>query len=105
PHLLQSDAIYYKKLNLVTKAIAIYFPQDFILQITDDTDSISPYQKLMKRAQRSIRFFGDIKTLTLDKIDMLRSGTGLARIGTFLQIMDILSKSTDYESLASITYH
>lgn len=105
PHLLQSDAIYYKKLNLITKAIAIYFPQDLIIQITDDTDSISHYQKLMKRAQRGMRFFGDIKTLTLDKIDILRTSTGLSRIGIFLQIVDILSKATDYESLASVTYH
>lgn len=104
PHLLQSDAIYFERLNLITKAIAIYFPQDLILQITDDTDSVTFYQNLMKRAQRSVRFFGDTKCLTFDKINKLRNSTGLSRIGVFLQIIDILSKATDYESLASITY-
>lgn len=105
PHLLQSDTVYYKKLNLTTKAIVIYFPQDFILQITDDTDGINHYQKLMKRAQQSIRFSGDVKARALDRINMLRTSAGLSRIGIFLQIVDILSKAADYESLASITYH
>lgn len=105
PHLLQSDAVYYKELNLITKAIAIYFPLDYILNMTDDSASISDYQKLMKRSQRSVRFFGDIKALALDKIDILRTSSGLSQVGTFLQIIDVLSKATDYESLASVAYH
>lgn len=105
PHLLQSDAIYYKQLNLVTKAIAIYFPLDFILQITDDTDCIYHYERMMKRAQRGIRFFGDIKSLAFEKIDTLRANTGLSRIGIFLQIIDALSRAAEYDPLASVTYH
>lgn len=105
PHLWRSDAVYYeKKLNLLTKATAIYFPSNLISRITDDTDSVSRYQKMLVRAQRGIRFFGDIKTAILKKMTSLRTSTGLSRTGIFLQIIDLLSKTDSCEALASVSY-
>ncbi|PPK99917.1 AraC family transcriptional regulator [Parapedobacter indicus] len=105
PHLWRSDAVYYEKtLNLYTKATAIYFPSNLIARITDDTDSISRYQKMLVRAQRGIRFFGGIKSIILEKIAALRASTGLSRIGLFLQIVDLLSNTDHSEALASVSY-
>lgn len=105
PHLWRSDLVYYEKeQGLLTQATAIYFPPNLITEITDDTDSVARYQKLLIRAQRGVRFLDDAKERILDKIELLRTTGGLSRIGIFLQIVDLLSHTEACETLASVSY-
>ena len=105
PHIWQNDEIFTKKKKgYRAKATVIYFPTDFLLTLTDDQDIIVSTQKLINKSSRGLKIFGE----THKKITLLLKGIGeekgLKKIIHFLQIIDTLSQSKDYEYLASITY-
>lgn len=105
PHLWKCDASYYRKnSSLYTKAIGLYFPQEFIHSISDDTTATSMYGELMCKAERGMRFYGDTKTKVISKLRELIQSNGLLQLGTFLQVIDILSYSNEFEYLASVGY-
>lgn len=105
PHLWRCDPIYYKKdKKYYTKACGIYFPLELVAKICDDTPSINRYNALMNRAERGIRFQGKTRVIMNSKIKEMVKSDGLRQLGLFLQIIDILSQSGEYESLASIGY-
>lgn len=105
PHLWRCDPVYYKRSKkYYTKAIGLYFPIEFIAKITDDIPNIHRYNLLMQRAERGIRFFGETRTVINRKMTELSRTQGLQQLGLFLQIIDLLSQSAEYEYLASIGY-
>ncbi len=105
PHLWKCDALYYKKKkNLHTKAVGLYFPLEFINRVTDDAGSISLYNDLMHRAERGLRFHGETRLKTIEKIKEIAQCGGLVQLGIFLQVVDMLTKSKEYTALASIGY-
>lgn len=105
PHIWQCDPVYYKKKKkLYTKAIGLYFPLEFINRVTDDTASISLYNDLMHRAERGLRFHGQTRLKIIEKVKEVTQCNGLVQLGTFLQIVDMLSKSKEFIALASIGY-
>lgn len=105
PHIWQCDPVYYKKKKkLFTKAIGLYFPLEFINRVTDDTGSISLYNELMHKAERGLRFHGQTRLKIIEKVKEVTQCSGLVQLGTFLQIVDILSKSKEFTALASIGY-
>lgn len=105
PHLWRCDPIYYKNnKKYYTKATGLYFPLEFVLKISDDMPSINRYNLLMQRAERGVRFFGDTRTVINHKMRELIEMQGLQQLGLFLQIIDILSHSVEYEYLASLGY-
>ncbi|MBS1748491.1 MAG: helix-turn-helix domain-containing protein [Bacteroidetes bacterium] len=105
PHLWRCDPIYYKKnKNLFTKAIGLYFPVEFIAKISDDTQSIHRYNDLIQKAERGLRFYGHTKLIINIKIRDLIKTNGLQQLGIFLQVIDILSRSEEYEFLASVGF-
>ena len=105
PHIWQCDPVYYKKKKkLFTKAIGLYFPLEFINRVTDDTASIGLYNDLMHRAERGLRFHGQTRLKIIEKVKEVTQCSGLVQLGTFLQIVDMLSKSKEFAVLASIGY-
>ncbi|MGN6494099.1 MAG: AraC family transcriptional regulator [Agriterribacter sp.] len=105
PHLWKCDAAYYRKnSNLYTKAIGLYFPQELIHSISDDTTATNLYRELMCKAERGMRFYGDTKMKVVSKLRELINSNGLLQLGTFLQVIDILSYSNEFEYLASVGY-
>ena len=105
PHIWQCDPVYYKKKKkLYTKAIGLYFPLEFINRVTDDTASISLYNDLMHRAERGLRFHGQTRLKIIEKVKEVTQCSGLVQLCTFLQIIDMLSKSKESIALASIGY-
>lgn len=105
PHIWQCDPVYYKKKKkLYTKAIGLYFPLEFINRVTDDTASVSLYNDLMHRAERGLRFHGQTRLKIIEKVKEVAQCGGLVQLGTFLQIIDMLSKSKESIALASIGY-
>ncbi len=105
PHIWQNDAVFHrKKKGFRTKATVAYFPSDFLLNLSDEQAVIQPTQDLIRRAARGLRFYGD----TLQKVTQILSDIsqedGLKKILQFLNIIEILSHSKEYEYLASISY-
>ncbi|MBX3252673.1 MAG: helix-turn-helix domain-containing protein [Chitinophagaceae bacterium] len=105
PHLWKCDAVYYRKnSHLYTKAIGLYFPQELIHSISDDTTATSIYGELMCKAERGMRFYGNTKMKVIGKLRELIHSNGLLQLGIFLQVIDILSYSKEFEYLASVGY-
>lgn len=105
PHLWKCDAIFYKKRkNLHTKAVGLYFPLELINRVTDDTGSIGLYNDLMHRAERGLRFHGETRLNIIEKVKEIAQCSGLVQLGIFLQVVDMLSKSKEYTTLAGIGY-
>ena len=105
PHLWQCDPVYYKKnKDLYTKAIGLYFPIELINRITDDIPAIHRYNDLMLRTERGLRFVGNTRRIINSKMRELSEASSLQQLGIFIQVIDILSQSDEYEILASIGY-
>ena len=105
PHLWKCDAAYYKNSkDLYTKAVGLYFPVDLINRITDETAINNNYNKLIQNAERALRFYGETRKTVNNKMRELVEAGGLLQLSIFLEIIDILSWSVEYEFLASLGY-
>lgn len=105
PHLWKCDSIYYtNRKNLFTEAFGLYFPADLANMVSDDMTGVHRYNDLMQKAERGLRFYGKTKSTVTHKIKELVESNGLLQLGIFLQIIDILSRSDEYELLASVGY-
>ena len=105
PHLWRCDPVYYKKnKKLFTKAVGVYFPIELANRVSDDGPGIHRYNELMQRAERGLRFYGKTRAVINGKMKELVDANGLLQLGIFLQVIDILSRSEEYEFLASVGY-
>lgn len=105
PHLWRCDPVFYTGRNdLRTKAVGIYFPPDFLPAITDDARITTLYKELLVKMQRGMRISGKTKAAVIGKIEAICKTEELERLGHFLQAVDILIRTRDFEPLASIGY-
>lgn len=105
PHIWNNDAVFQQQATaLRAKAIVIYFPTDFLLELTDDDLTILTLQQLIRKAKRGLRFSGTSKDLLSDKIKTIIHKEGIAKIIDFLSIIDLMVHSEEVECLASETY-
>src|SRR5216684_8966421 len=105
PHLWKCDDIYYrKKKNLRTQATCVYFPIGLIEGLTDDENVLAANRKLLNKAQRGLRFSGETKKTVTLLIKKVAASKGLQQMAYFLQIMDILQKTREYQLLAGVIY-
>ncbi|SDS53199.1 transcriptional regulator, AraC family [Mucilaginibacter mallensis] len=105
PHIWQNDELFYrKKKGHRVKATVIYFPSDFPLNLTDEQNILSPIQELIKKASRGLVFYGTTSQKVSQILSALSKEEGLTKIINFLEVIDILSHSTEYRHLASISF-
>ncbi len=105
PHLWKCDAAYYNNnADFYTQAFGLYFPDALADMVSDDEASIHLCNDLLHKAERGLRFYGQTKIIVTDKLRELVESDGLLRLGIFLQIIDILARSEEYEILASVGY-
>lgn len=105
PHLWRCDPAYYKNnKNLFTRSIGLYFPLELVNMLSDDIPSIHRYNELMQKAERGLRFHGKTRLSVNDKMKELVNTNGLMQLGIFLQVIDCLSRSKEYEFLSSVGY-
>lgn len=105
PHIWQNDSIFFrKKKGYRSKAIVIYFPSDFVSNLSDDPLVIRPVEELTHRASRGLRFYGLTHQKVTNILSNISNSNGLKKIIDFLNIIEILSQSKEYEYLASITF-
>ncbi|WP_183564085.1 AraC family transcriptional regulator [Mucilaginibacter sp. SP1R1] len=105
PHIWQNDdAFYRKKKGYRVKATVIYFPADFTLALTNEQNILRPVQELIKRASRGLHFFGTTGQKVSQILSSISKAEGLHKIINFLEVIEILSHSTEYEYMASLSF-
>lgn len=105
PHIWQNDPIFFhKKKGFRSKATVIYFPEDIIKNLSDESDVVKPVQDLFKKASRGMQFYGDTNKKVAAILQAINQTTGLQKIIHLLNIIEILASSKEYELLASVSY-
>lgn len=106
PHLYRSDSPYYENDSaLVSKAIVIYFKEDFLGQDFLDLPDMLPLKKLFHSAKRGIKFTGSVREELTKKITVLdKLEDGMERIIGLLTILKTMSASKDNILLSSSAF-
>jgi AraC-like DNA-binding protein len=105
PHLWKSDEVFYRKTKkLFTRATCIYFPADLLLHMTDDDRVLAAGSQLLNKAKRGLRILGETRQVVVQLMAQTAQTTGLAQLAAFLQIIDALGKTKEYQVLAGVIY-
>lgn len=105
PHMWYNDPSILKDSDTKSaKAIVTYFPCNFLGHLTDDPLVISKARALLEKAQRGLRFVGETQQKVSVKLHSLITKEGLPKVIEFLEIMDILLDSPEFEPLATVGY-
>ena len=105
PHLWRSDREYFEKdSQLMTEGIVVYFKEDFLGSEFFEKSEMYDIKTLLKKSERGLDLTGQLKEELVDDLKNLPFDSGFQGIIKILSILDKLSKSTDYQYIASTTY-
>jgi AraC-like DNA-binding protein len=105
PHLWRSDREYFEKdSQLMTEGIVVYFKEDFLGSEFFEKSEMYDIKTLLKKSERGLDLTGQLKEELVDDLKNLPVDNGFQGIIKILSILDKLSKSTDYQYIASTTY-
>ena len=105
PHLWRSDREYFEKdSQLMTEGIVVYFKEDFLGSEFFEKSEMYDIKTLLKKSERGLDLTGQLKEELVDDLKNLPVDSGFQGIIKILSILDKLSKSTDYQYIASTTY-
>jgi AraC-like DNA-binding protein len=105
PHLWRSDREYFEKdSQLMTEGIVVYFKEDFLGSEFFEKPEMYDIKMLLKKSERGLDLTGTLKEELVNDLKKLPAVNGFQGIIKLLGILDKLSKSTDYQYIASTTY-
>ena len=105
PHLWRSDREYFEKdSQLMTEGIVVYFKEDFLGSEFFEKSEMYDIKNLLKKSERGLDLTGQLKVELVEDLKNLPVDSGFQGIIKILSILDKLSKSTDYQYIASTTY-
>lgn len=105
PHIWRNDDIFLNpQHDERARAIVVYFPADFLLQLTDDQSTISAMQQFIKKSKRGLRFHGQTLEKATELIISLAQKKSFSRITGFLNLIELLHQADECENLASEGY-
>jgi AraC-like DNA-binding protein len=105
PHLWRSDREYFEKdSQLMTEGIVVYFKEDFLGSEFFEKSEMYDIKTLLKKSERGLDLTGQLKEELVEDLKNLPVDSGFQGIIKLLGILDKLSKSTDYQYIASTTY-
>lgn len=96
--------IAYYNNNDFIHAIVVYFNPDWLTQNQLDSNSLAKLRRLFDDTRRGVKITGDTRKKIVKNIVSLQKSTGLERIIMLLNILQIISNSSEYECLASEGY-
>jgi AraC-like DNA-binding protein len=76
---------------------------EFFTNITDEQHILRTTQDLVKRASRGLRFFGATEKKITDILSQIPE-QGFKKITAFIEAVEALCRSEEYEYLASVSY-
>jgi AraC-like DNA-binding protein len=88
----------------IFQAAVVYFHPDWLTESQLNSENLSKLRKLLDDISRGIKIFGVTKTKVAKIIIQLKNCTGLESIIKLLDILEIVSRSYEYECLASEGY-
>ncbi|MBB6126124.1 AraC family transcriptional regulator [Mucilaginibacter lappiensis] len=105
PHIWKNDEAFQHEIKEGNvKSTVIYFPPDFLLNLTDEQNILAPTAELIKRSARGLRFYGETSKKVTKILAGMSENNGFKKIIYFLQTMEILSTSQEYKYLASLSF-
>ncbi len=104
PHIWQNDKFNNKDQQNLVNSTVIYFQPDFLLHLSNEPELTLLLERLLERSNRGLLYSGVNKAKIIEGILRVASNEGMKKIISFLQLIDILSQSEDYEELASVSY-
>lgn len=107
PHIWYNDptTLHKDDEKLSSKAIVIHFPINILQNLTDDDALIIKTRKLLKRADRGIWFHSKTLQQVAPRLRNIATKESIFQIVEFLEVLNILIASREYELLASIGYN
>jgi AraC-like DNA-binding protein len=105
PHLWRNEQAYFEKdSELQTHGIVIYFPEDFLGEGLIEKEEFDEIRHLFQRAQRGLEITGHTNLKLREKMKDLLYARGTQQLIQFLQILDIISRSSDCRPIAPADY-
>lgn len=105
PHIFRSAKEYHQPdTQLKTVAIAIYFTDEFLSQLCDAPGYSMEAGELLNRSERGLRITAPCKGELISLFTEVIDSEGIAQLGRFLSMIDLILKVPDYQALASSAY-
>lgn len=105
PHVWLNDTLFYRKIKgNEVKATVVYFSPIFLMGLAFDADLTQSIGNLINKAERGIKYIGVTQNIVANQLSEIHQEDGLKVISTFLNIIDMLAKSDEFEYLASKGY-
>lgn len=102
PHYYKSDDAYMKNNpDLKARSMVIHFSTDFIGHQFWETPESFNIKNLLERAKRGLQFSAETAEMIKPKFEKMFELSGMARLLTFLEVLDDLAKSKDIEFLST----
>ncbi|MGN6439973.1 MAG: AraC family transcriptional regulator [Agriterribacter sp.] len=105
PHIWRNDEVFHQNVkSLRVKATVIYFSSAFLLNLVDDPEITRVAKELIKKAARGLVFRGACNEKVCGILADIEKTQGFNKIIRFLQAVEILATSKEYDSLASMSF-
>ncbi len=105
PHLWQSDHEYFMEDHeLMTEGIVIYFPENFLGKDLLQKNEMYKVKQLFQVAYRGMEFFGETHQRVSDLMHRVMNVSDFEQILTLLNLLNIISNSSEYKLLATEGY-
>ena len=105
PHLWQSDHEYFTgDQELITEGIVIYFPENFLGKDFLQKNEMYQVKQLFLKAQRGLEIQGQTQQQVSDLMHHLLTLTDFDRILALLNLLNLLTHSSEYKLLATEGY-
>ncbi len=98
PHIWMSDPAYYQDDSLlITKAVVAYINPKIFEQMFDLLEEFEPVKQMIKQAAKGFHIQGETQKIVGGKLLNLINTSGYKRIEGFLNILHVLSESSEKE--------
>ncbi|NBU36331.1 MAG: AraC family transcriptional regulator [Bacteroidetes bacterium] len=105
PHLWRSDREYFEKdSQRMTEGIVVYFKEDFLGSEFFEKSEMFAIKSFFKKSERGLDLTGSLREELVNDLKDLSIISGFQGIIKLLGILDKLSKSSDYQYIASPSY-
>ncbi len=107
PHVWYNDSKFLENPSApLAEAIVTYFPVDFLYKLTNDETLLSKIQQLFEKAKRGLKFYGRTQSKIISQLEnMAKIKNGLPLIIRFLEVVETMLNSHEYEPLANLGYN
>lgn len=103
PHTWQTNSIFHQGRHKI-KSYVIYFKQDFLQEISSQTPDHVRISDFLERSLRGISFHGHTRRQVTGKLKQIAIEEGLRKIILFLEIIELLIQSEEYNLILDAAY-